>query len=134
MCRDFYHSPAVAHPVPDCVFPDTFRTCLEGSPLARGLMLEDEEGPAGYAVLAFTFSAEVGGLVVLVDELYLQPRARGRGYGTRFFAWLFAEYPDARRFRLEVTGENAGAAALYARLGFTGLPYRQMVRDREDAL
>ena len=130
MCRAFYHSPAVCHAVPDEIFEDTFSACLDRSPYLRGLALEDEAGIAGYALLTFTYSAEVGGLVVLVDEVYFQPRARGKGYGTHFFQWLFAEYRHtARRFRLEVTDENPGAYALYRRLGFTELPYRQMILD-----
>ena len=43
---------------------------------------------------------------------------------------MFREYPDVVRFRLEVTAANEGAAALYKKLGFEYLDYRQMVLDR----
>lgn len=130
MCRDFYHSPAVLHPAPDATFARTFAACLDQNPLVRGLLLEEEGAPVGYAILAFTYSAEVGGTVVLLDELYLVPEARGRGWGSQFFAWLFDQYPQAARFRLEVTAQNPGALALYRRLGFAPLDYCQMILDK----
>lgn len=134
MCRDFYDSPAVLHPVTDATFSRTFAACLEDeNPLVRGVLLEDNRQPVGYAILAFSFSAEVGGTVVLLDELYLIPQARGRGWGSQFFGWLFEEYPQAARFRLEVSSQNPGAAALYQRLGFEPLGYGQMIRDRGEA-
>ena len=59
MCRDFYHSPAVCHAVPDAIFADTFSACLDRSPFLRGLALEDEEGVAGYALLTLIAAVAV---------------------------------------------------------------------------
>ena len=44
--------------------------------------------------------------------------------------WLREQYPDARRLRLEVNRENAGAARLYEKTGYQKLDYDQMVLDR----
>ena len=42
-----------------------------------------------------------------------------------------AAHPECRRFRLEGTPANQGAARLYERLGFRFLQYDQMVLDQE---
>ena len=55
-------------------------------------------------------------------------QAVGFSYLTSFYA---CEYPQVKRFRLEVTKANAGAAKLYASLGFVPLEYNQMILDRE---
>ena len=44
--------------------------------------------------------------------------------------WIFTQYSDSRRFRLEVTQMNQGAAHLYEKCGFQYLRYDQMVLDR----
>ena len=64
-----------------------------------------------------------------VPELFIEPELRGQGLGHAFFDWLFSAYPDAARFRLEVTPENSRAAALYKRMGFEPLTYCQMIRE-----
>ena len=57
----------------------------------------------------------------------------GKGCRTQFFEWLFDdEYPEAKRFRLEVTKSNEGAVRLYEKLGFTfrELPEDQMIKSQ----
>ena len=48
------------------------------------------------------------------------------------YTHLFAEkeFPDVRRFRLEVTRCNERAISLYRRLGYEELDYIQMIKDR----
>ena len=130
MAREFYHSPAVDHAVPEENFVRTFDAVLGGSPYAKGVMLEKDGVPAGYALLSLTYSNEAGGLCVLVEEVYVREQFRGCGLGKEFFAWTEARYPEARRFRLEVTPSNERAAALYRRLGYERLDYLVMVKDR----
>lgn len=132
LVREFYASPAVLHAVPEESFARTFAQIVSGSPYAKGYILETDGGPAGYALLALTYSNEVGGLAVWIEEVYIREAFRGQGLGAQFFAWLFDAYQGrAKRFRLELTPENEGAARLYARLGFTPLDYRQMILDAD---
>ena len=132
LAREFYASPAVLHGVPEANFLRTFQEIAAGSPYVRGYIIEQDGMPAGYALLALTYSNEVGGMAVWVEEVYIREAFRGRGLGAHFFAWLRAEYgQSARRFRLELTPGNEGAARLYARLGFTPLDYRQMILDAD---
>ena len=57
---------------------------------------------------------------------------RGQGIGRQLIAAVRAAYPNAARFRLEVTDSNPRAAALYRTLGFEPLGYRQMILDCND--
>ncbi len=131
MTREFYHSDAVLHPVDESFIQNTFDEMMRSEDYVLGYILEYDGTPAGYAQLSKTFSQEVGGLVVLVEELYVSPQYRSKGLGREFFKFL-EDGParDARRLRLEVTGSNTRAIALYERMGFTKLDYIQMVKDR----
>lgn len=130
LCRAFYCSPAVLHPVPEEHFERTFDRLMEGSPFVKGYLLEWDGAPAGYALLAVTFSQEAGGEVFWIEELYLRPEFRGKGLGTELFRYLETHRPGAvTRFRLELEPDNRDARRLYERLGFSALGYGQMVRD-----
>lgn len=130
LCREFYHSPAVLHPVPEVHFARTFDRILTGSPFVKGYLLEQDGTAAGYALLAVTFSQEAGGEVLWIEELYLHPEFQGRGLGTELFRYLETHRPKTvARFRLELEPDNRDARRLYERLGFSELGYGQMVRD-----
>ena len=91
------------------------------------LLLHGEEvAQAGYVSLGWCFSVEQGGRFVLLDELYLAPIARGRGWGRQALAlardWALAQ--GASVLRLEVNHHNVRAKALYLSAG-----YRDDARD-----
>ena len=111
MVDRFYHSPAVEHEVDPAVLRRSF------------------QAPVGYHYMCIGYSAEVGGRYLLLDELYLAPECRGKGYGEQVIRWAMEQHPECARYRLEVTGENR-AARLYERMGFRYLDYKQMVIDR----
>ena len=127
---EFYHSPAVLHPVPRTYFERTFQEVTSGSPYARAYLLECGGAPAGYAQLSFTYSTEAGGRVIWVEELYVRPQYQGRGLGGAFFRFLEETFPgQPTRIRLKVEPDTNGALRLYGRVGFEELPYMQMCRD-----
>lgn len=131
MSRAFYAGGAALHPVNEDNWQKTFALCLQRHPFVRGLMFFEGDMPAGYALLSFTHSNESGGLVVLIEEVYVKAAFRGKQLATQFFMWLFETYGEqATRFRLEVCPNNARARHLYERLGFTALAYEQMILDR----
>lgn len=126
----FYHSAAVDHAIPTRNAVRTFDLLLQGSPYADCLIAEDETGAAcGYCLLAPTWSNEGGGLCVWLEELMVDETKRGKGIGRALIAEARKKYSAAARFRLEVTAANTRAAALYKRLGFSELPYRQMLLE-----
>lgn len=131
MSEEFYHSPAVLAPIPASYHERTFDEMLRSQTYLVGFLFEEEGEPAGYALLNRSFSHEVGGAVVWVEELYVRPGYQGRGLGTRFFSYLKAHYPAAR-YRLETEPENVRAKALYAKMGFVPLGYEQMICDTAD--
>lgn len=130
MAKAFYESDAVLEKVPEENFSRTFSLLLNQNPYARGYIFEEEGKILGYALLALTYSQEAGGEVVWIEEIYLKPQARGKGYGTAFFHFLEKEFPTAKRFRLEVEKENEKAVKLYEKLGFRFFAYDQMKKDR----
>lgn len=134
MATAFYHSDAVSHPIPEAHFLRTFALCMEHSPYVRGLMLDLEGAPAGFALLSLTHSNEAGGLVVWLEELYVLPEHRGKGFGKALFAFIEAAYQEtAVRYRLEVAKANEGAIRMYRALGYEEMPYLPMVKDVAEA-
>ena len=77
---------------------------------------------AGYALLVSVWSNELGGEVCVIDEMYVDPAARGQGHGTRLVRALASgEVPwagQAVALALEVIPGNERARRLYERLGF----------------
>ena len=55
MAREFYHSDAVLHPVPDSHFEKTSAEALSGGGCAEIFILEYDSAPAGYALTARSF-------------------------------------------------------------------------------
>lgn len=93
---------------------------LADAALGAVLFAEAEGERVGYLVLGWCFSIEQGGRHVLVDELYLEPAARGRGLGAALLAAAcdWARGQGAEVVRLEVNRHNPRAKALYLRHGF----------------
>lgn len=129
MADRFYSSDAVVHGVDRSVLKATFDAAISDSPFIRGLMIELDQRLVGFGLLAFSYATEIGGTVVLIEDLFIDESCRGRGIGGSFFEFLWAQYPDAKRFRLELTPVNARAQHLYELLGFEVLPYIQMVKE-----
>ena len=132
MASALYSSPACMHEISTKNFTDTFQEVFRSKERAGLFLIEDETGTVGYILLAFTWSAEAGGLTVWIEELYFKEQARGKGYGSQVFAWIEDTYSQAKRFRLEAARSNERAIALYERLGYEELPYYQMIKDRKE--
>jgi len=133
MVQTFYKTDAVDHPVPLEIIQRSFSAVIDQEePLLRGVLVVQDGQVAGYLYLSPFYSAEMGGRCVMIEEIFFLPEFRGQGLGRKALAWLQEEYPEAKRFRLEVTQGNPRAAELYRRCGFQWLNYRQMVLDRAE--
>ena len=130
MADIFYSSAAVTHKVERNIYEATFDAAVGGTPYLRALIVEDEGAAVGFALLSFSFATEMGGLAVLLEDLYISETCRGKGLGSEFMRFMEREYASAKRFRLEVTKENAKAIELYRRLGYSVLEYVQMVKEQ----
>lgn len=129
MMRDFYSSPAVNHAVDPVHFHDTFNSIIKGSPFTAAYIIESSGKTAGYALLSFTHSNEAGGMVVLIEEIYILEEFRKLGLANNFFEFIHNKYKEAKRFRLEITPENEPAIKLYRKLGYKALHYIPMIKD-----
>lgn len=129
---EFYHTEAVCHPAPQPVLDRTIDAALDPENTAlRGVLVYDGDVPVGYMMLTSFFSGEVGGLTIMVEQVYVDASTRGKGVGRQMMEWLKEEYPAAYRFQLEVNHDNPRAIHVYERAGFDWLPYRSMVFNRE---
>lgn len=130
MMRELYESDVVLYKVPDTYFYNTIELCLNDSPFTKQMVCIENGAYAGYANVAMTYSNEVGGLVMFIEEIYIREKYRGCGLGEEFIRFIRQEFDSkVKRYRLEVTQDNAGAIKLYERLGFESLDYKQMTLD-----
>ncbi|MCL2301339.1 MAG: GNAT family N-acetyltransferase [Firmicutes bacterium] len=129
MAETFYASNAVAHTVDSHILEAAYNAAISKSPYLRALIIEDNGMPAGFALLSFSYATEVGGLAILLEDLYISETCRGKGLGSQFMQFMEQEYPAAKRFRLEVTRENQKAIGLYSTIGYKAIDYVQMVKD-----
>lgn len=121
LCRSLYEEDPASKPVPDAHHRRTLAV-LRASPVRGRAVVLEEGGVIGYALLAACWSNELGGEVLIVDELYVAPEHRSRGHARALIeALMRGEGPWPGKpvaLELEVTPDNARARALYERLGF----------------
>lgn len=130
MCKDFYSSEAVLHPVSEKSFERTFDFCLKENPYARGFIFENEGQTAGYSLVSFAYSNEAGGMTAWIEELYLKKEFRKKGLGKVLLSETEEKIKEkTKRIRLEVTENNLSAINLYRKNGYTDLNYLQFVKE-----
>ena len=95
-------------------------TLLRDANLGRVWLILDGESPVGYVVICFGYSLEWLGRDAFVDEFYLLPEYRGRGWGRKTMAFVeeAARSLNVRALHLEVVGQNVTALQVYRKLGF----------------
>ncbi len=131
LLEEFYETDAVCHKIPKEYIVNTIDFALSDSPFNKIIICKHEDNYAGFCHISFTYSCEAGGMVLLIEEVYIRDAFKGKGLGTAIFEFIRQEFDGkVKRYRLEVTDNNASAIKLYERLGFEYLPYKQMILDR----
>jgi ribosomal protein S18 acetylase RimI-like enzyme len=74
------------------------------------------EGPDGIAGMAYASQSDPA--FAALYQLYIVPKAQGRGLGAEMLAEIEAAFPDAKVIRLEVEAANEKAVRFYERNGF----------------
>lgn len=127
MNREFYQGGGVSHPVPEAHFARTFELALAGSPYLDAWILESGGQTAGYMQVSLTYANDAGGVIVLLEELYVRPAFQGHGLGTEALDLVESEFRGrAVLISLEVMPENSGAIRLYEKRGYRSIVYQQM--------
>ncbi len=122
MSRHLYDEDPAAMPVPEEHMRKTLSTLRIEPVRGAAMVLQLKNVIAGFAFLISFWSNELGGEVIVIDELYVRPRYRNQGYGRELLTQLASPSTLWSRpvvaLELEVTPQNTRAAALYSKLGF----------------
>ncbi len=122
LCEEFYNSGATARGYDESIALKTFRYIMSKHENLWGYFMLDAETQqiVGYSLLTSYWCNEDGGNVIILDELYICPVDRHRGYGQLFLQWIQQEFHEkAVSITLEVVTTNTIAKQLYAKMGFT---------------
>ena len=94
------------------------------------LLASADDHAIGIAYAAAHLSAEHGGVIGWLEELYVMPEWRGRGVGSLLLDDLVsrAQQLQWRGVELEVVAGHERAAALYLRRGFIATPRARYTR------
>src|SRR5262245_4801789 len=118
---------------PEAKLAESLRAVLQHPERGRILVAVERGRPVGMAAVSFVWPLEHGGRSSWLEELYVEPAARGRGIGTRLLeaALRVAAEAGAVAVDLEVDADHQRVARLYARHGFHPLPRARWVRSLE---
>ena len=73
----------------------------------------------GYVILTIRFAMEFGGLDGSIDDLYIRPSARRKGFANKLLQSLLIECDDRdlKALHVEVSPDNEAAQVLYQNFG-----------------
>jgi GNAT superfamily N-acetyltransferase len=98
-------------------------------------LIEKGERYIGYSIIVNIWSSGLGGNVLCIDEMYIEPGERRRGIAADFIELLGKIAPrDSVSIQLEVDPRNRASLGLCKKLGFLESKERAMImpiHDRE---
>ena len=99
---------------------EAFTALLADPRLGRVWLIEQGSAVVGHIVVTFVFAMEYGGVIAVVDDLYVRPAYRGAGLGSAALAEvrLVCAGLEMRAMRVEVGRDNAVARSVYGHAGF----------------
>ena len=94
-------------------------TLFGSSPFAEVVIAEEDETPAGFAIFFHNYSTFLGQQGIYLEDLFVKPEYRGRGYGKALLARLaqIARARDCGRVEWAVLDWNEPSIAFYKSLG-----------------
>lgn len=121
--------------------PDDFERALfgPGAGSVEAVMLWPTDGgdqPVAFALFFHNFSTFLGRRGLYLEDLFVEPSHRGRGYGKALLVHLARVAVDrgCGRFEWSVLDWNVDAQAFYESLGATVMPDWRITRVTGDAL
>lgn len=100
---------------------DAIRRFLAEESLGRVWFIKSDMEVVGYVILTFGFIVEFHGRHGVIDELFIRPEHRGRGYGGETIEFIegVCRSMGILVLRLEVEKANTEAQHFYQQKGFT---------------
>ena len=98
---------------------DDIRRSLFGEhPFAEALVGEVEQIPISFALFFYNFSTFLGKPGIYLEDLYVQPKHRGKGFGRRMLVYIarLAKERNCGRFEWSVLDWNEPAIRTYDKL------------------
>ena len=85
---------------------------------AYALMIEEAKKPIGFCVYFYNFSTFLGKRGIYIEDLYIEPEFRGKGYGRAVLSFMAKKALAENCGRLEwwVLNDNVSAVEFYRRL------------------
>lgn len=130
MMIGFYTSDAVDHPIEERIIRKLLDDIISNEYSVKGVEIYSDKELVGFGILTSYYTSEVAGINIQLEDLYIAPEYRSKGIAKKYFAYVMEKYPNAARFRLEVSPSNNRAIKLYSELGFEILDYNQMILDK----
>ena len=89
---------------------------------AEVLLAEEDEEPAGFALFFHNFSTFLGRAGIYLEDLYVRPEYRGKGYGKQFFKELAKIAKDRNCGRIEWTCLDWNKPSIQFYLNMSAVP------------
>lgn len=101
-------------------FAETFEAALKKPDMIDLVLFEEDGVPIGFANLMTIFSIWSQGLALIIDDLYLMPEHRGKGYGRQALAYIeeLAKEKCCRRMQFQSELTNPEAMRFYMAVGY----------------
>jgi GNAT superfamily N-acetyltransferase len=111
------------------VAESAFSAVLSDERLGYVWLIDEESKDVGYIVVTLRFGMEYGGLMACLDDLFVVPRSRNKGLGTRALVQIrdFCKTIGIRAITVAVGFSNGPAQAVYRRIGLAEAPDRQLL-------
>ena len=95
------------------------QTIFSDQPVAYVVMAEEDSKPVGFCLYFFNYSTFLAQPGLYIEDLYVSPQFRSKGYGLKFLQYLAQEAHQKGCGRMEwsVLDWNEGAIRFYERLG-----------------
>lgn len=103
---------------------------------AKALIAEEDASPVGYAIYFNNFSTFTGRPGIYLEDIYVTPAVRGKGYGKAMFNYLarVAEETGCARVEWACLDWNAPSLKFYASLGAQSMPSWVLHRLSKDGI
>jgi len=106
-----------------------FAAVLADERLGYVWIIEGEHRDVGHVVLTLKYAMEYAGLVACLDDLYVKPEWRNKGFSTAALIEIrtFCQSAGIRALTVEVGHNNRPAQTVYRRIGFAEATGRQLL-------